>query len=126
MIGSRRAGRLRIGHTRCVSSRGDVPFSYAEVRPYAVAGSLDELRGPEHGAVELPRELAWSGRRRFDLDDDYDRSAVYKIILEEGREEHFRRFLNAGVLRRHWRDILPARRVQALWEGRFPELRQAA
>jgi hypothetical protein len=68
-----------------------VPFSYADVRPYAVAGSLDELRGPEHGAVELPRELAWSGRRRFDLDDDYDRAAVDKIILEEGREEHFRR-----------------------------------
>ncbi|HEY6277253.1 MAG TPA: hypothetical protein VIX86_13090 [Streptosporangiaceae bacterium] len=102
------------------------PFGYAEVRPYAVAASLDELRGPVHGVLELPHELAWSGRRSFDLDDDYDRAAAYKIILEEGREEHFRRFLNARLLRRYWRDVRPARQVRALWEGRFPELRRAA
>ncbi len=99
------------------------PFSYAEIRPYAIADSLSELCGPEHGVLGLPRELAWSGRRRFDLDDDYDRAAVYKIILEEGREEHFRRFLNAGLLLRNWREVMPARRVRALWESRFPELR---
>jgi len=34
-------------------------------------------------------------------------------------------FLNAGPLRRYWHEILPARRVQALWESRFPELRRA-
>jgi hypothetical protein len=73
----------------------------------------------------LPHELAWSGRRRFDLDDDYDRAAAYKIILEEGREEHFRRYLNARLLWRYWREILPARQVRALWEARFPELRRA-
>ena len=101
------------------------PFSYAEIRPYAIADSLDELSGPEHGVLELQRELAWSGRRRFDLDDDYDSPAVYKIILEEGREEHFRQFLNAGLLRRNWREVMPARRVRALWESRFPELRRA-
>jgi hypothetical protein len=72
-----------------------------------------------------PQELAWSGRRSFDLGDDYDRAAAYKIILEEGREEHFRRFLNARLLRRYWRDVRPARQVRALWEGRFPELRRA-
>jgi hypothetical protein len=65
-----------------MSSAEDVPFSYALVRPYAVAQSLDELNGPVHGPLELPHELAWSGRRSFDLDDDYDRSAAYKIILE--------------------------------------------
>jgi hypothetical protein len=108
-----------------MGSDEDVPFTYAEVRPYAVAESLDELGGPAHGALELPHELAWSGRRRFDLDDDYDRAAAYKIILEEGREEHFRRYLNARLLRRYWPEILPARQVRALWEGRFPELRRA-
>jgi alkanesulfonate monooxygenase SsuD/methylene tetrahydromethanopterin reductase-like flavin-dependent oxidoreductase (luciferase family) len=75
-----------------MSSREGVPFTYAEIRPYAVAESLDELCGPARGALELPHELAWGGRRSFDLDDDYDRAAAYKIILEEGREEHFRRF----------------------------------
>lgn len=115
-----------MGHTGKVSSGAGGPFSYAEIRPYAVAASLEELRGPVHGALQLPRELAWGGRRRFDLDDDYDRAAAYKIILEEGREEHFRRLLNAGVLRRHWPEIPPARRVRALWESRFPELRRAS
>jgi hypothetical protein len=108
-----------------MSSRNEAPFSYAETRPYAVAESFEELRGPAHGVLELPRELAWSGRRRFDLDDDYDRAAAYKIILEEGQEEDFRRYLNARLLRSHWHDILPARQVQALWERHFPELRRA-
>jgi hypothetical protein len=101
-------------------------LSYAEVRPYAVAESLDELQGPAHGVLELPHELAWSGRRCFDLDDDYDRGAAYKIVLEEGREEHFRRLVNGTLLRRHWGEIRPARQVRALWEQRFPELRGRA
>src|SRR5262245_16405942 len=108
-----------------MSGSGDVPFTYAETRPYAVADSLDELDGPASGTLELPHELVWSGRYRFDLNDDYDRSAAYKIILEEGREEHFRRYLNSRLLRRYWHQILPARQVRALWEGRFPELSRA-
>jgi hypothetical protein len=106
-----------------MSSQKGVPFTYAETRPYAVAESLEELRGPNEGILELPRELAWSGRRHFDLRDDDDRAAAYKIVLEEGREERLRRYLNAGLLLRYWREILPARPVLALWEKRFPELR---
>jgi hypothetical protein len=108
-----------------MSSKKAAPYTYAEVRPYAVAESLDELCGPTVGILDLPQELAWSGRRTFDLEDNYDRAAVYKIVLEEGREEHFRRYLNGGLLRRYWREILPARQVRALWERRFPELRNA-
>jgi hypothetical protein len=108
-----------------MSSGEDALFSYAQVRPYVVAASLGELKGPVHGSLELPRELAWSGRRIFDLDDDYDRSAAYKIILEEGQEEHFRRYLNARLLVAHWRRIRPARQVAASWERRFPELAAA-
>jgi hypothetical protein len=58
-------------------------FSYAEVRPYEVAASLEELHGPEHGTLRLPSGLAWSGRAEFDLDNSYDRTAAYKIVLEE-------------------------------------------
>jgi hypothetical protein len=101
-------------------------FSYAQVRPYAIAESLDDLHGPVHGELELPHELAWSGRRQFNLDDEYDRAAAYKIILEEGREQHFRRYLNADLLRSNWQEIRPARRVRQLWEERFPDLRRAA
>ncbi|MFG2248166.1 hypothetical protein [Spirillospora sp. NPDC048823] len=102
------------------------PFSYTETRPYEVAGSLSELQGPEHGVVVLPLELAWGGRTEFDLDDDYDRSAVYKIVLEEGGAEHQRRLINGRLLVEHWDEILPARPVRALWERRFPRLRYAA
>jgi hypothetical protein len=100
------------------------PFSVADVKPYAVPESLDELQGPSHGVVALPRDMAWSGRQEFDLDDEYDRAAMYKIVLEEGQEDQ-RRFLNWRILRRDWRNFLPARQVRALWEERFPELRRA-
>ncbi|TMR95103.1 hypothetical protein [Nonomuraea basaltis] len=109
-----------------MNTQRGAPFSYADIRPYAVAESLDELRGPVHGVVTLPHELAWSGRRSFDLDDSYDLGALYKIVLEEGSQEHLRALLNGEVLRRHWGEFLPARRVRALWEEQFPELRRVA
>lgn len=62
------------------------------------------------GVLTLPHELAWSGRRSFDLDDPYDLGALYKIVLEEGRQQYFRALLNGEVLRRHWDEFLPARR----------------
>jgi hypothetical protein len=65
------------------------------------------------------------GRRRFDFDDDYDRGAAYKIVLEEGREEHFRRFMNGTLLRRHWAEIHPARQVRALWSSVSPSFATA-
>lgn len=76
--------------------------------------------------LTLPHELVWSGRREYDLDDEYDRAALYKIVLEEGQQSDLRRFLNHRILRREWRTIAPARRVRHLWEHRFAELRHAA
>jgi hypothetical protein len=85
------------------------PFSVADVRPHAGPAKLDELQGPDHGVVALPSEVAWSGRREFDLDDEYDRAAMYKIVLEEGQEADQRRLLNWRILRRDWRSLFPAR-----------------
>lgn len=99
------------------------PFSVADVKPYAVPARLDDLQGPDRGVVTLPRDLAWSGCRAFDLDDEYDRAAMYKIVLEEGQEADQRRLLNWRLLRRDWRNLIQARQVRALWENRFPELR---
>ncbi|GLH95376.1 hypothetical protein [Phytohabitans aurantiacus] len=101
------------------------PFSVADVKPYAVPARLDELQGPDHSVVTLPRDVAWSGRREFDLDDEYDRAAMYKIVLEEGQEADLRRLLNWRLIRSEWRNLFPARRVRSLWEDRFPELRHA-
>lgn len=109
-----------------MSGQGEAPFSYAAIRPYAVVGSLEELDGPVRGVVRLSLELAWGGRTEFDLDDDYDRAAVYKIVLEEGSVEHQRELINGRLLAEHWDEVLPARQVRALWELRFPELRHAA
>ena len=106
-----------------MSTNEDARFGYAEIRPYAVADDLNELQGPAHGVIVLPHELAWSGRREFDLDDSYDRAALYKIVLEEGGQQDFRRFLNKEVLRRHWSHLRPARQVRARWEQRFLGLR---
>lgn len=115
-----------IGHTGFMDVQGGEPFSFAAVKPYVVAESLDDLHGPDHGEITLSHALAWSGRRSFDLDDDYDHVAVYKIVLEEGLEEDLRRLINGGLLRRYWREIRASRQVRTMWEQRFPELRRAA
>lgn len=43
----------------------------------------------------------------FDLDDDYDRAAMYKIVLEEGQESDQQRLLNRDILRRDWPSAHP-------------------
>jgi hypothetical protein len=45
---------LLIEHTEIMGSDAGVPFTDAEVRPYPVAESLDEFRGPVHSALEVP------------------------------------------------------------------------
>lgn len=102
------------------------PFSFAEVKPYEVVDSLADMRGPEHGVLRLPTELAWGGRTEFDLDDSYDRTAVYKIVLEEGTGRHLRELVSGRLLAAIWAQMRPARQVRALWEQQFPQLRSAA
>jgi hypothetical protein len=51
--GGRRVGATGMGSStlEIMSNRMSAPFSYAEVRPYEVAESLDELHGPDHGLL---------------------------------------------------------------------------
>ncbi|NNH75908.1 hypothetical protein HLB23_39680 [Nocardia uniformis] len=109
-----------------MSERISTPFSSAEVKPYEVVDSLAELHGPEHGVLRLPIELAWGGRTEFDLEDEYDRTAVYKIVLEEGTKQHLEELVNGRLLAAIWQQMRPARPVRALWEKQFPQLRAAA
>lgn len=115
-----------VRQTMGMSEHAGAPFSFAEVRPYEVVDSLTELHGPEHGVLELPVELAWGGRTEFDLDDAYDRTAVYKIVLEEGTDRHLRELISGRLLVAIWPQMRPARPVRALWERKFPQLRAAA
>ncbi|WP_194289904.1 hypothetical protein [Nocardia macrotermitis] len=102
------------------------PFSFAEVKPYEVIDSLTELHGPEHGMLRLPVEMAWGGRTEFDLEDDYDRTAAYKIVLEEGTKRHLRELVSGRLLTAIWSQMRPARPVRALWENQLPQLLAAA
>ncbi len=52
-------------------------------RPYAVATSLDLLRGPTTGVVLLPRHLDWSGLPSYYLDAPGRIVDMYRAVLNE-------------------------------------------
>ncbi|MFC7811105.1 hypothetical protein [Streptomyces olivaceus] len=87
--------------------------------------SLDELTGPEHGTMELPLHVAWSGLRAFDLDQLRQRLGLYRTMLAEGMREDLRRFLNRDSLLELWPLLrrFISRAIKEVWEEAFPELR---
>lgn len=97
--------------------------TYADRRPYTVADSLDSLRGPVSGTVELPGWLDWAPDRMYDLDDESQLRVMYeRVIREAQRVSDLEMLIDAGALVRVWPQMhLPAR-VRSLWEQRFPEL----
>lgn len=93
-------------------------------RPAVVTATLDELRGPEHGVVELPLRLMWNPDRRFDLDDLDELLWLYENVLREAvRPAEVRRWINGRVLPRVWGDLNLPRGVRQAWEIRHPGLR---
>ncbi|GAA3265017.1 hypothetical protein GCM10010469_35160 [Streptomyces labedae] len=42
--------------------------------------SRNELTGPEHGLVELPLHIAWSGLRTLGLDLPRQRMSLYRTV----------------------------------------------
>jgi hypothetical protein len=101
-------------------------MGYADVRPYTVPETLEELTGPTGGIVELPVRIDWSGSPLYDLDDGRMVSGYYeRVIRESASVADLRRYLNAQVLKSVWRDLFLPPRVCQLWEQRFPELTAA-
>lgn len=99
---------------------------YAERRPYVVARSLRELKGPTTGRVRLPLHLDWSEQGTYDLDDEATLRLMYERVLREAQSaDDLRRYLNGDELRRVWPDLFLPRQVSQLWEQRFPELATA-
>ncbi|RKN23616.1 hypothetical protein D7147_00700 [Micromonospora musae] len=92
-----------------------------------IPASLAELAGPEHGRVELPVRLAWSGLSRFDVGDPRQRLTLYRTLMDCGQREDISRYVNSELLRRDWPRMrrLTARRLISLWERRLPELATA-
>ena len=95
------------------------------LRAVVVADSLDDLHGPAHGEVRLPLHLDASARQMYDLDQDYFRRLVYRLVLlEAATEKDLVTWLDRDTLVRNWPELNLPPVVRAAWEGRHPELRQ--
>jgi hypothetical protein len=85
--------------------------------------SLGQLAGPGGGVVELPYDLAWSGRRSFDLANPVQRYMYHMAVLTAGiMPEHFTNWLNGDLLRSDWSRLGPPQPLRRVWEAQFPEL----
>lgn len=95
------------------------------LRNVVVADSLDDLHGPAHGTVRLPLHLDASARQVYDLDQDYFRRLVYRLVLlEAATTDDLAAWLDRDVLVREWPSLYLPRVVRAAWEARHPALRE--
>lgn len=63
-----------------------------------VAATLEELRGPVSGVVELPHRLMWQADRHIDLDDAFERRWLYEMVLREAiRFDELRTWLDGAT-----------------------------
>jgi hypothetical protein len=99
---------------------------YGDRKPYVVAESLDELRGPTAGNVTLPRHLDWSGRGVYDLDKPARLASMYKTVLNEAATvDDLRTWIDGRQLVRLWPTFWLPASLRRAWEQRFPELAAA-
>ena len=81
--------------TSSLPSRWD---AYARRLP----SSLEDLRGPAAGVVELPLHVAWSGRRVYDVGREDQRLVLYALLLAEAPREDIERFVHRESLVSMW------------------------
>lgn len=81
--------------TGSLPSRWD---SYARRLP----SSLEDLRGPAAGVIELPLHVAWSGRRVYDVGREDQRLVLYALLLAEAPREDLERFVHRESLVSMW------------------------
>lgn len=86
--------------------------------------SLNELRGPTQGVVELPLHMAWSGMTSYDLGKPRQRMGLYRTVLHEGLRDDLPRYLNQELLIQLWPVLrtLVGLTVRSVWEDAFPQL----
>jgi hypothetical protein len=123
------AARPTDGHHGTVSTTSTpspppTPGGGYALRSVVVADSLDDLRGPVHGHVRLPLHLDASARQSYDLDQDYFRRLVYRLVLlEAATVEDLTTWLDRDTLVHEWPELYLPRVVRAAWEQRHPQLR---
>jgi hypothetical protein len=97
------------------------------LRQVAVPDSLDDLKGPGSGVVELPITLFWSRPdRKFNLDDRYQAIDMYLAVLDRGSVDELATYLSGKLLVELWPDLHLTRAKRLPWQARFAELRPAA
>ncbi|MEE1764530.1 hypothetical protein [Streptomyces sp. SP18BB07] len=86
--------------------------------------SLNNLRGPTHGVVDLPLHMASSGMTSYDLGKPRQLMGLYRTVLHEGLRDDLPRYLNRDLLLQLWPVLRPlaGRTVRAVWEDAFPQL----
>ena len=84
--------------------------------------SLDELRGPSSGTVTRPPSVATSVSSVYNVDNRFDRAALYQLVISEASHDDIATYLNRDVLISDWSRLNLAADVRAAWEARFPEL----
>jgi hypothetical protein len=95
------------------------------LRPVVVPVSLDDLRGPASGVVELPVRLYWSGSRQFDLADPHQVAGMCEAVIDAAVTiDDVARYLNTDLLARVWPVLGMSRLKRDAWENRFPVLRR--
>jgi hypothetical protein len=104
------------------------PVPAPRLRPVIVPGSLDDLKGPGSGVVELPIMLFWSlPDRRFDLGSRCRAIDMYLAVLDAARDpSDLAAYLNGELLADLWPDLHLTRAKRSPWETRFEALRPGA
>lgn len=87
--------------------------------------SLDDLHGPLHGKVRLSPHLDASARAVYDVDQEYFRRLVYRLVLLEAASvEDLTRWLHRDTLHKDCAELYLPRVMRAAWEQRHPVLRE--
>lgn len=107
-----------------VEPRAVRPLPFGLRKYYAIPDSLDELRGPVDGMMQLPQSIHWAkkGGSTVDLSTLGGRSIAYGAALGEGTLEQVCAIVNRDHLLGDWATIPKSIRMTALWEIRFDEL----
>jgi hypothetical protein len=87
-------------------------------RPSLVPKTLDELRGPSRGVVELSQRLMWNPSRTFDLDNHDLLLWMYENVPREAiRLDELRRWKPGSHSSAPWHDL---RRRRGVLSGSRP------
>lgn len=95
---------------------------FKDLVPYDTPTSLDALRGPASGILDLPVTVYWGPPHSFDLQNPADLETAYQALVLEGTPTDQEKFLNERLLRRVWPGLMLPQRCRRLWEERFPSL----